>query len=291
MNKKILIIGANGMLGGSLFRYFTDSTMYSVIGTVRSNEAKEFFEAKQYTNIVSGIDVSNKISLRAIIMDLQPDYIFNCVGIIKQLDSSKNHILSININSLLPHELAAMASEVKAKLIHFSTDCVFSGKKGGYSENDIPDATDIYGRSKLLGEVDYNGHLTLRTSIIGHEYDSNHSLVDWFLSQDGTVNGFSHAIFSGLPTVYLAEVLDKFILPKKNLSGLYHLSVEPIDKYTLLTIINNIYERKNTIVENKEFTIDRSLNSSCLSGVIGFKPESWFDLIKKMHCEYVRYFK
>ncbi|EHW2654272.1 SDR family oxidoreductase, partial [Escherichia coli] len=211
MSKKILVIGANGMLGSSLLRFFTQYPCYKVLGTVRNDGAKLELVKQGFNNVISGIDVTIFSTIEKTIDNLRPDYVFNCVGIIKQLDVAKDNITSISINSLLPHKLARLCSTYKAKLIHFSTDCVFSGKKGNYNEKDLPDAYDLYGKSKQLGEVDYGGHLTLRTSIIGHEISSHHSLVDWFLSQRNSINGYSNAVFSGLPTVYVAEVIHKYI--------------------------------------------------------------------------------
>ncbi|WP_042820201.1 dTDP-4-dehydrorhamnose reductase family protein [Yersinia wautersii] len=291
MRKKILVVGANGMLGGSIFRYFSSNDAYDVIGTVRSENAKELLISQGFTNIISDVDVNNFENLNTVIIGYNPDYIFNCVGIIKQLDSSKVPVMTIEINSVLPHKLANTASSIDAKLIHFSTDCVFSGSVGGYNESVIPDATDLYGRSKLLGEVDYCGHITLRTSIIGHETNKGVSLVDWFLSQNGEVSGYKNAIFSGMPTCYLAQMIDKIILPNSNLTGLYHFSVDPIDKYTLLTLIKDIYQKEIFIKENLEFKIDRSLDSSLLKNITNFKPLPWPELIKKMHHEYISYFK
>jgi len=290
MNKRIIVIGANGMLGGSIFRYFSQLENFEVLGSVRNNAAADLLAKQGFRNVISGVDVRDHKRLHDVINEFKPNIVFNCVGLIKQLNDSKNPISAIEINALLPHRLASLAKQVSGKLIHFSTDCVFSGKKGGYLETDTPDASDIYGRSKLLGEVDYDGHLTLRTSIIGHEIHSNLSLIDWFLSQSGTVNGFSKAVFSGLPTCFVAEFCHKFIFEKTDLAGLYHLSVDPIDKFTLLSLVKEIYNHNINITEKSDFVIDRSLNSDRISNVTGFNSPSWPDLIKRMHNEYQQYF-
>ena len=175
MSNRILVVGANGMLGGSLFRYLSKIPAFEVLGTVRSTEAKFALDQQGFAKIASGVDVTDFQTITKVISDFKPNYVLNCVGVIKQLDASRAPVPSIQINSLLPHQLANACDEADAKLIHFSTDCVFSGLAGSYKESDTPDATDLYGRSKLLGEVDYGPHLTLRTSIIGHELAKSHT--------------------------------------------------------------------------------------------------------------------
>ncbi len=291
MSKKLLILGANGMLGGSLFRYFTTDTNRNVTGTVRSERALEQLSNLGFDNVISNVDVNNYELLEKTISELEPDYVFNCIGLIKQLSQSKLPVSAIEINSLLPHKIAEICTKYNSRLIHFSTDCVFTGDVGGYTESSLPDATDIYGRSKLLGEVGYDNHLTLRTSIIGHELNSNVSLVDWFLSQDDSVKGFSKAIFSGLPTYCIAEFLDKYVIGNVDLSGMYHLSAEPIDKHSLLLLIKDKYKIELDIIESPEFVIDRSLNSDSLRELVNFQPLPWPDLIEKMNHEFNQYFK
>ena len=291
MSKKMLILGANGMLGGSLFRYFTTDTDHNVTGTVRSERALEQLSHLGFDNVINNVDVNNYELLEKTISKLEPDYVFNCIGLIKQLSQSKLPVSAIEINSLLPHKIAEMCNKHDSKLIHFSTDCVFNGVTGGYIETSLPDATDIYGRSKLLGEVDYDNHLTLRTSIIGHEIESNVSLVDWFLSQSDSVKGFSKAIFSGLPTCYIAEFLDKYVIDNIDLSGMYHLSAEPIDKYNLLLLIKHKYKIELDIIDYPDFVIDRSLNSDKLRELVNFQPPQWPELIEKMNDEFNQYFK
>jgi dTDP-4-dehydrorhamnose reductase len=151
MSKIILVLGGSGMLGSSLHRYFTKCTDFSVVSTVRSESARLKLASMGFESVISGVDVTNKDILEGTFIDVKPDYVFNCIGLIKQLSESKVETQAVKINSLLPHELAMLSTKHRAKLIHFSTDCVFSGEKGGYRESDVPDAFDIYGRSKLLG--------------------------------------------------------------------------------------------------------------------------------------------
>ena len=289
MSNRVLVVGANGMLGGSLFRYLSKLPEYEVLGTVRSLEAKDALCNHGFHNMLADVDVADLESVSSVIESFRPQYVLNCVGVIKQLDEAKAPVGSVTINSLLPHQLAQSCDRFDSQLIHFSTDCVFSGQRGLYKESDNPDATDLYGRSKLLGEVCYGRHLTLRTSIIGHEIGRSLSLVDWFLSQTGAVKGYTKAIFSGMPTVYVAEFLKDHVFGKQ-LSGLYHLSVDPIDKNTLLHLINTSYSPGIDITPFDNFIIDRSLNSDALRVATGFKPLPWPRLIQKMREEYLEYF-
>ena len=164
-----------------------------------------------------------------------------------------------------------------------STDCVFSGLKGGYKESDFPDANDLYGRSKFLGEVDYPNAITLRTSIIGHELNGSRSLVDWFLSQSGSVSGYGKAIFSGLPTVEIAKIIRDFVIPNPHLHGVYHVSADPISKYELLKLLAIKYDKSIHIDLDNSVVIDRSLNSNKFRSLTGFKPAHWGKLIDTMH--------
>jgi dTDP-4-dehydrorhamnose reductase len=290
MKKKILVLGANGMLGGSIFRYLSMAEEFSTYGTVRSQEAKTKLNNQGFRNIIENIDVTNPMSMRNAMRQTAPNIVINCVGIIKQKNNAGSHCDVIEINSLLPHRLASICTELSAQLVHFSTDCVFNGRLGDYKEDSIPDAIDLYGRSKLLGEVVYDKHLTLRTSIIGHEINSRDSLVDWFLSQHDEVKGFANAVFSGLPTISVAKFIHEHVL-QGGLSGLYHLSASPIDKYSILKMISECYQFPINLIKTSSFSIDRSLNSEKLFLTTGFKPKTWPQLIKDMNDEYKAYFE
>jgi dTDP-4-dehydrorhamnose reductase len=199
------------------------------------------------------------------------------------LADSDDPLLALPINALLPHRLARMAALINARFVHISTDCVFSGKFGNYIESDFPDAEDLYGRSKFLGEVDYPHAITLRTSIIGHELMGSRSLVNWFLAQKGSVNGFKRAIFSGLPTVVIAKIIRDYVIPHPEIHGLYHVSAEPISKFDLLNLVANEYGKAIEIIPENLFVINRSLDSSRFRSVTGFKPEPWLELVRLMH--------
>lgn len=287
----IYILGASGMLGYSIFTNLSEYKGFNVFGTVRNIRKKENYFSKFKNKIIENIDISDLSSLEILFQKNKPDIVINCIGLIKQHSISKQYIQAIKVNALLPHELAHICDNYQAKLIHFSTDCVFDGKSGNYQQTDIPTATDLYGRTKHLGEVTYGKHLTLRTSIIGHELSSGVSLVDWFLNQKDQVNGYTKAIFSGFPTCYIAKLLAEKIIPNKNLNGLYHLSSEPIDKYTLLSNIAAIYHKNIIINPSDELVIDRSLNSTPLRNELDFNSPSWNELIKYMYEDYNKRYK
>ena len=187
------------------------------------------------------------------------------------------------INATLPHRLAQYCWLSGARLVHISTDCVFNGSRGNYRESDFPDAGDLYGRTKYLGEVDYPHAVTLRTSIIGHELESARSLISWFLSQTGSVKGYRKAVFSGLPTIEIARIIRDFVIPNPELTGLYHLSAAPIDKCALLSLVARTYGKEIDIIPDESIIIDRSLNSDHFRNATGFAPESWPDLVSTMH--------
>lgn len=280
---RVLVLGASGMLGNAVFRLFSQSADIETFGTVRSTNVLGGLNEAMRQNIITNVDVENIDNITRVFSACRPDVVVNCVGVVKQLSSAKDPLISIPINSILPHRLAALCELSNARLVHISTDCVFSGSTGGYREADMPDATDLYGRTKLLGEVDGPNAITLRTSIIGHELNGAHSLVDWFLSQSGRVKGFRRAIFSGLPTCELAKVIRDFVLPNQTLRGLYHVASEPIDKFTLLNLIASRYGSPTEIDVDEALVIDRSLNAERFASATGYTPPKWPELIERMH--------
>ena len=278
----VLILGATGMLGSAVFRYFSLQRRHAVFGSVRSPAAASQLPADLQGRIVSGVDAEDPASIERVFADVRPTVVINCVGLIKQLAAANDPLLTIPINSLLPHRLSRLCAATGATLLHVSTDCVFSGQRGMYREDDVADATDLYGRSKHLGEVVAPHAVTLRTSIIGPELQSAHGLVGWFLSQSGSVKGYTKAIFSGLPTVELARVMHDFVLPNPALRGLYHVSAEPIDKCTLLREVARVYGKQMEIVPDDRVVIDRSLDSSRFRSASGYAPPPWPELIERM---------
>ena len=287
---RVLIFGASGMLGYNLFETFSENKKFETFGVIRKTFSVNVF--KENTKRIKSISDAREIEeITDLIKEVSPEVIINCIGLIKQKDNLKKIVESIQLNSLFPHLLQIASRDVGAKLIHFSTDCVFSGKKGNYKEEDLPDSVDIYGLSKRLGEIDANGALTLRTSIIGHEIMSNVSLLDWFLNQEDSIKGYKKAIFSGLTTIEISKVLQQIILNNFNLSGMYHLSVSPISKYDLLKLVAKIYKKNIEILEDTEVKIDRSLDSSKFSSITGYNPPSWETLLKDLNNFYNEKFK
>jgi len=281
-NQHILVLGASGMLGNAVMRYFFQETKFSVMGTVRLKDSIGLFPHYLQDQIAWGVDADCFDTVSKFIEAQQPDIVINCVGLVKQLSDVNDPLAALPINSLFPHRLARCCAENDARLIHVSTDCVFSGLKGGYLEEEIPDAHDLYGVSKRLGEVNYPNAVTLRTSIIGHELNGNRSLIDWFLSQKSSVNGYINAIFSGLPTVEIARIIKDYVIPNEELCGVYHVSAEPISKYQLLKLVADIYGHKIEIIKDENLKIDRSLDSSRFRKATGFFPASWSELITRM---------
>lgn len=279
---KVLVLGATGMLGNAVMRLFSESAGFDVMGSVRNSAIVETLPANVAERVVCGVDVEDCDSLTNLFSRSNPDIVINCVGVIKQIAEADDPLVAIPINALLPHRLVRSCAVAGARLIHMSTDCVFKGTKGMYTESDVPDATDLYGRSKLLGEVDYPNAITLRTSIIGHELNGARSLVGWFLAQEDSVKGFKRAIFSGLPTVEMARLIRDFVIPHPELHGVYHVSAEPISKFDLLKLVAEVYGKEIAIVPDEQFVIDRSLDSSRFRLATGFKPEPWPSLVRAM---------
>jgi dTDP-4-dehydrorhamnose reductase len=281
--KKVLVLGASGMLGNAMLRVLAASPGLDVAGSLRSNRAPRALPAALHDRLVFGVDVENHDALVRAFGAVRPDVVVNCIGLVKQLAEADDPLAALPINAMLPHRLARLCAVSGARLIHFSTDCVFSGSTGAYVESDFPDANDLYGRSKYLGEVDYPNALTLRTSIIGHELEGARSLVGWFLAQPGPVRGFSRAVFSGLPTVEIAEIVRDLVLPRPELTGLYHLSAQPVNKFDLLTLVARAYGREVEIQRDERLVIDRSLDSTRFRQATGYAPPDWPELIHKMH--------
>lgn len=279
---RVLVFGASGMLGNAVLRFFGQSKGFEACGTVRSSSVHGVLGDCEDYRLIPGIDVGSPDHLVAAIDAAQPDLVINCIGLVKQLASVDEPLEAIPINSLLPHRLARLSALAGARFVQVSTDCVFSGKRGMYVESDLPDASDLYGRSKLIGEVDYSHAITLRTSIIGHELVGARSLIGWFLGQTGRIDGFSRAIFSGLPTVELARVIRDFVIPHPELHGLYHVSAEPIDKLSLLRLVAEAYGKVIEIVPSERLVIDRSLDSTRFRELTGYAPSDWPELVRSM---------
>lgn len=279
---KVLILGVGGMLGHKLWQVFQHQ--FDTWGTVRSSYAAYArYDLFKPTRIINGVDAFNFDSVIHAFALAQPDVVVNAIGIVKQLAETKDPVVSLTINSLFPHRLADLCRAEGVRLIHISTDCVFSGHKGMYKESDVADATDLYGLTKLLGEVSGPGCLTIRTSIIGRELNTRHGLLEWFLGSAGRkIKGYTNAIFSGFPTIILARILADVITKYKDLAGIYHVSSEPINKYKLLCLFRDAYRVPVEIEPFSDFHCDRSLDSSRFRATTGFSPAPWTEMVQVM---------
>lgn len=284
---KVMVLGVTGMLGSAMYRLLSKRANLVVYGTARNSNALQYFASSLTQRIVSGIDVNDYDSLARAIDAVNPDVIVNCIGVIKQVNGGDDPLLTIPVNSLLPHKLAAHCQNIGARLIHISTDCIYSGSMGNYVETDRPDPTDLYGLTKQLGEVNQPHTITIRTSLIGHELSRAKSLLNWFLAQEGFVNGFTRAIFSGLTTVEFATIVRDIILDRSDLHGTYHVAAEPISKFDLLKLTAKIYEKNIEVRASNDLVIDRSLNANRFNKATGYVAPNWPTLIQRMY-EYGR---
>ena len=280
----ILVFGATGMLGHTLCRVLSQN--HSVIGTVRRH-AKEYRSPLLNVPLYSYVDVNDMRTVYDAIKTTNPDVVINAIGIVKQLPDAANRERSILVNSLLPHKLASICKIHGANLIQISTDCVFDGNQGGYRETDQTTATDLYGRTKALGEVINDTDLTLRTSIIGRELPpSHHGLLEWMLRQTwATVPGYTNAIFSGVTTIELARTIDIVIQEYPDLTGLYHVAAPPITKHDLLTMINATFDLGATIVPDTSVVVDRSLNDDLFRATTNIPKPSWQRMVDELYDE------
>lgn len=281
---KILILGANGMLGFTLFNYLKTKKKLKVFGTIRKKVSKQ-------KNILTKIDIKDFKLLKKKILEISPDMIINCIGIVKSevKSISKNQV--IKINSKLPNYLNKISNKLNFKLVHISTDCVFSGKNKINSEKSDTKPLDLYGKSKLAGEFKSNTNIVIRTSIIGHEIYYKRGLLEWFLKQEGSIFGFSKAFFSGLTTLELSKIIYEKIIFKKDLSGIYHVSGKKINKYNLLKKIRKIYNKKINIKKESKFSINRTLDSTRFILQTGYVKKSWDIMILENKKFFLKYEK
>lgn len=280
---RILVLGASGMLGSQIIKRFNLEPFLHVYGCMRNLDLFNFFPKSCRFNLIKCGDLSKTESIFSILDLALPDVVINCAGLTKHKEFADNPKVILPINATMPHQFAAACDDRRIRFIHISSDCVFSGHKGGYVEDDIPDALDLYGKSKMMGEVVNGNALTLRTSMIGHELHSSFGLLEWFLNQNIQCSGFSKVIFSGLPTVVIAEIILEYVLPNPNLKGLYHVSADPINKYDLLKLIAGVYGKNIQINKNCDSKIDRSLNYQKFKSTTGYTPADWLTLIRAMH--------
>ncbi len=265
---KVLIIGSNGMIGNAIHRKLITNSEFDILNfDRRAKEDKLKLDLKDPKKIKNFINYN------------EPEVVINCVGIIKQKKAKKSDVYATN--SFFPNQLNYLSTEFNFKLIQISTDCVFSGSKGFYTENDIPDATDDYGISKSLGEIYNNNNLTIRTSCIGHE-NHKHGLLEWFLNQEHECMGYKNAIYSGITSNHFSEIIEKILIYHLHLNGIVHISSEPISKYDLLLLIARIYNKNIKIIPDDKIKINRSLDSTKFKNLTKFKFKNWYQMISEM---------
>ncbi len=273
---RILILGGKGMLGHRLCQEL--GPRHDVAATIRRSDGP----GPVPEQVFADVDVREFAGVKRAFESFRPEAVVNAVGIVKQRPEARDPLPSLEVNAVFPHRLAELCGAAGTRVIHFSTDCVFSGKRGNYRETDPPDPTDLYGRTKLLGEIGAP-HLTLRTSIIGPEKERQQGLVEWFLARRGTVKGYRRAIFSGLTTVEMARVVELLLTQHPGLSGLYHLAARPIDKHALLETLAKALGRDDVRIEPvDEPAIDRSLNAEAFSSATDYAPPSWDDMLTEL---------
>ncbi len=287
---KILVLGAAGMLGHQLCRSLNDR--FEIWGTFRG-DPKEYepFNFIPLERAIGYVDVQDLKTVRHALEMIRPDAVINGIGIVKQRDEAKQAVPSIHVNALFPHQLADLCLESGARVLQISTDCVFSGMRGNYTEIDIPDPVDLYGRTKLLGELNRPGTLTLRTSIIGWQLHTYSSLLGWFASQRGRrIKGYRRAIYSGFSTTVLSNLIGDILETRKDLSGLYHVASTPINKFDLLTRLRDAMGWTDITIEPDEnFYCDRSLIGTRFSAATGWMSPSWDDMIAGLATEWPIY--
>jgi dTDP-4-dehydrorhamnose reductase len=281
---RVLILGAGGMLGHKVWQIFRDR--FDCRAAMRTRLGLPLFDDDR---VIGGFDAGDFDGVTRLIEEIRPDVVVNCIGVVKQLAAAHDPIASITLNALFPHVVARACAEAGARMIHISTDCVFAGARGNYNEDDVPDATDLYGRSKLLGEVS-GPHLTIRTSIIGRELRMANGVVEWFLSnRGGSVRGFTKAVFSGVTTTTLAQMLADVIEQHPGLHGLYHVAGGAITKYDLLVMLNEAFDAGVAITPDDSVVIDRTLDASRFRSATGLVPPAWPEMIAALAAESPQY--
>lgn len=273
---KILILGCSGLIGSAFISYLDKKSNYTIFGLSKT----KIYSNKSVLKFTPFDFYKNKSKLIYFINIINPDIIINCCGITKHNSEYSNYLKVIYINSYLPKFLEKICISSSIRFIQISTDCIFSGNRGNYTENDIPDANDLYGITKYRGEV--GNSLTIRTSVIGPELFTRNGLFEWFLSQKRECIGYKNAFFSGLTTIELATILLKLIIPNSNLKGIYHISSNKISKFNLLKLISIIFNHKIDLIQNKTFNIDRSLNSDKFIKETGYKKKKFSLQLKEM---------
>jgi len=278
---KILVLGAAGLLGNAVFRVFSQSSELETFGSIRNFAARTYFHESLRHRLKKVENLEDIDQQRCLIDSVAPDVIVNCVAPSKDLICDLNK--SIATLALLPHSLQFLCRQRNIRLIQISSDGVFSGKVGEYSEDDIPDANDPYGIAKIIGEVDGANAITLRTSVLGPELGTKQGLLGWFLEQREECRCYRQVIFSGFPSVVLAGIIRDFVIPNGALHGIYHVASEPISKFDLLQLVCAQYKKSIRMVPDDSVVSNRSLSACRFRLASGYIPPSWPTMIKTMH--------
>ena len=279
---KILVLSASGMIGSAMFRVLGGYDEFNVWGTIRKENVLKMFTHREARKILYAEELININNLSKLLNSLKPEVVINCAGLTKHRIGSNDPQISLPINALFPHKLADLSSSIGAKVIHISTDCVFSGDDGPYTEDAKLDGTDMYGIAKALGELNRVNTVTLRTSTVGHEFMTEYGLLEWFLAQNNSCKGYANALFSGLTNIEFARVVAEFVIPNKDMSGIYHVGGNEINKFDLLTIFSNVYRKEIKIIRDESLTINRSLNSHKFKIKTGYTECGWDDMVSSM---------
>lgn len=279
---RVLILGGDGMLGHRVLDHFSSrhETGVTLRKGIESYSGLGIFDAAQ---AFAGIDVRHEDDLLGVVAEFRPEAVINAIGLVKQRDEAKAALPSLELNAVFPHRLSNICRVAGARLIHLSTDCVFSGDRGAYTENDPADARDLYGRTKYLGEVNEDHCVTLRTSIIGLELGRRASLIEWFLAQRGIINGYRKAIYTGFTTMEMARIIERVLTRHPELSGLWQVASVPIDKYNLLSGLSARLGRDDVEIRpDDSFVCDRSLVGDRFSSATGYHAPGWDEMLDEL---------
>lgn len=278
---RVLVLGATGLLGNAVFRSLLRMPGAQVTGTVRQEAARELFDPAIAGRLALVGNLEDPVRQAELFDAVGPDVVVNCVAVGRPAPA--NPMRSVAVYAVLPQRLSQLCRRIGARFVQISSDGVYAGHRGCYTEADVPDADDVYGTSKFLGEVDAPHAITLRTSIIGHELQGGSGLLEWFLSQQGECRCFTRAIFSGFPTIVLADMIRDIVIPRPDLCGIYHVASRPISKFDLLLLVARRYGKSINLIADDRPAPDRSLVADRFERATGYKPPDWPALVDAMY--------
>lgn len=280
---KILLLGASGLLGRGFINKYKNDRDLKLFSIFRDDSCDKFYKSDERKSFLYEKNILKDNVVRNLLEKIKPDAVINCIGLTADSRIGIEKYSMKDINALWPKRLHSHCMELDIRFIHISTDCVFSGSKGMYTELDKTDSKTIYGKTKAEGEIYSENSIVIRTSVIGHENFIKKGLLEWFLSQKKSCKGYKNAIFSGFPTIVFSQILKDYVLNNCNLKGLYHISSKPIAKYDLLKLIASTYKKDIMINVDKGFVIDRSLDCTKFSNSTNFKSDEWHGMVEEMY--------